>query len=84
MKMTVLLLAEIEIEDEGHATAYAEEAIEAGKVDDLRLATVRRLKYKPDDGRLSWGEYLVPRLTDSKPVDESLWAVDDCALARES
>ena len=72
MKMTILLLAEVEIEDEGHTTAYAKEEIEAGRVSNLRLATTRKL--------LPWSSYLVPRLTINGPLMPS----DDMALTKGS
>ena len=52
---TVMLLAEMEIEDEGFLTECAREELAAGNVKDLRLATCRELQ------RFDWISYLLPR-----------------------
>lgn len=56
-KFTVVLLAELEIEDEGFLTDCVKEELVAGRVENLRPATLNELAHRP-----SLLAYLVPRL----------------------
>ena len=74
MRHTVLLLAEVEIEDEGFITDCVNEQIAAGGLSDIRIATARQLVAN------KWDRYLIPRLDYAKKIDS---AINGTALTLE-